>query len=92
MALPANVDVESGNAEPVRKGSSKLRVVASIMAVSMVACVALLAPGSPTPESRGSELLAISADTRLNELAMHMLKHADTMPESTMLSLLRDWR
>ena len=93
MALPA-ADLESqGAGLPERKGRAGKKIAVALSAAfAVAACVALLA--SPSDGSRASELIAISpvAHRSLDELAAKMLKHADSMPESQMLDMLRAWR
>ena len=92
MALPPAYDPESG-AAPVseRKSSRKALAVAAGVAVAMVVCVAMLAGKQ---DSQRTELVIAGStpDRSLDELAMHMLKHAATMPEKDMWNLLKAWR
>jgi hypothetical protein len=93
MALPAG-DLEGGHAgSPERKGRAGKKIAVAVgAAFAVAACVALAM--APSRGNRVSELVAISpaAHRSLDELAMNMLKHAATMPESQMLDMLRAWR
>ena len=92
MALPPAYDPESGAAlVSERKSSRKALAVAAGVAVAMVVCVAMLAGKQ---DSQRTELVIAGStpDRSLDELAMHMLKHAATMPEKDMWNLLKAWR
>lgn len=94
MALPSyDMEADAGQGlPPVRNSSRKIVAVAASVAVAMIACVGLLAAAQAGDQSSTLDLLAVNPDHSLNALAMHMLRHADTMPESKMINVLEAWR
>jgi len=90
MALPYDAIAPSGAGAPVQRSMIRMRAVAAVVAIAMVACVALLGAGS-LPVGR-SELVILTGDhVGLNRLVFKVLSKGDKMSISQLAEMVQSW-
>ena len=88
--LPYDAIAPSGAGAPVQRSMLRMRAVAAVVAIAMVACVALLGAGS-LPVGRSELVILGDKHVGLNRLVFKVLSKGDKMSISQLAEMVQSW-
>jgi hypothetical protein len=88
--LPYDAIAPSGAGAPVQRSMLRMRAVAAVVAIAMVACVALLGAGS-LPVGRSELVILGDKHVGLNRLVFKVLSKGDKMSVGQLAEMVQTW-